>query len=52
MHEKTIENEILEETIGPSGESFGLGSMLHSRFKVQPFLSANNSLGPHVLVKS
>ena len=38
--------------VGPSGEGLGLEGLLPSRSKVQHLLGANNSLGPHPLVKS
>ena len=38
--------------VGPSGEALGLGGMLPLRSKFQHLLGANNSLGPHPLVKS
>ena len=38
--------------VGPSGEGLGLEGLLPLRSKVQHLLGANNSLGPHPLVKS
>jgi hypothetical protein len=38
--------------VGPSGEGLGLEGLLPSRSKVQHLMGANNSLGPHPIVKS
>jgi hypothetical protein len=42
----------LPQGVGPSGKGLGLEGLLPSRSKVQHLMGANNSLGPHPLVKS
>jgi hypothetical protein len=45
-------SEYKMSALSPSGEGLGLEGLLPSRSKVQHLMGANNSLGPHPLVKS